>query len=218
MIVRTTSCAQINLGGNFMDEMQAIFYDPTLQVQNYSSDIVNNMTSLNILDLMDVKCWCKLLANTIVAYVSTIDIARGAGLIRLVKSGHPTSWMPNSPEYEVVRWKTFEQYYGEAIQDMIEDHDPMIRFLMPFNREWILLEPALGVVNRCNNATAKKFRSRAMRYIAGYIKNLNYQYHFNMLKAMKRENEELREKLESSNTERLLLMSIISEDPDRYRR
>ena len=206
-----------------MDEMQSTFYDPTFQVQNYSSDIVNNMTSLNILDLMDVKCWCKLLANTIVAYVSTIDIARGAGLIysrkdyrRIAPQLVEGQYMP--VEYEEIRWKTFEQYYGEAVNDMIEDHDPMLRFLMPFNREWILLEPALGIVNRCNNATAKKFRSRAMRYIAGYIKNLNYQYHFNMLKAMKMENEELREKLESANTERLLLMSIISEDPDRYRR
>lgn len=199
--------------------MNDLFTDPTFQTTNYSADIVNNMNSLNILDLMNVRCWCKLLANNIVAYVSTIDIARGAGLVFLDKHEHiSATGCRNLYETETIRWKTFEQYYGEAIADMIEDNDPMLRFLMPFNREWILLEPALGVVNRCNNATAKKFRSRAMRYIAGYIKNLNYQYHFNIIQAMKRENEELREKLESSNTERLLLMSIISEDPDRYRR
>ena len=67
-----------------MDDVpnRLLFNDPNYIVPNYSQVIVDNMKTLNILDLMNVKCWCKVLNNTIVAYVSTLDIARRAGLIR----------------------------------------------------------------------------------------------------------------------------------------
>lgn len=210
-----------------MDEMQAIFNDPRLCIHNYTDDVVNSIKDLNILDLMNVKCWCKLLNNTIVAYVSTLDIARGAGLTR-IKTDYRRSIGKDdlAPplvggqflQFEEIRWDRLEQYYFEAVEEMRLNNDPMFRFLMPFNREWMLLEAALGIVNKCNSITAKKFRNRVMSYIAEYIKNVNYQYYSDIINAMKKENRELREKLESSNTERLLLMSIISEDPDRYRK
>lgn len=204
-----------------MDDVpnRLLFNDPNYIVPNYSQMIVDNMKTLNILDLMNVKCWCKLLNNTIVAYVSTLDIARGAGLTKKSVSGHhydngrPTSWTPIM--YEVVRWKTLEQYYFEVVEEMKLNNDPMIRFLMPFNREWLLLEAALGIVNKCNNTTAKKFRNQAMRYIAEYIKNINYKFQSDMIYCLQQQIQEYQSKLESAETERALLLSIIHElDPD----
>jgi len=205
-----------------MDDVpnRLLFNDPNYIVPNYSQVIVDNMKTLNILDLMNVKCWCKLLNNTIVAYVSTLDIARGAGLVYYRKDYRRTApqlvegqSMPL--EYEEIRWKTLEQYYFEVVEEMRLNNDPMIRFLMPFNREWLLLEAALGIVNKCNSTTAKKFRNQAMRYIADYVKNINYKFQADIIYCQQQQIKEYQAKLESAETERALLLSIIHElDPD----
>lgn len=205
-----------------MDDVpnRLLFNDPNYIVPNYSQVIVDNMKTLNILDLMNVKCWCKLLNNTIVAYVSTLDIARGAGLIktevdyrRVIAS--PPEGGQQYLEYNRIRWDRLEQYYFEVVEEMKLNNDPMIRFLMPFNREWLLLEAALGIMNKCNSTTAKKFRNQAMRYIAEYVKNINYKFQADIIYCQQQQIKEYQAKLESAETERALLLSIIHElDPD----
>lgn len=207
-----------------MDDVpnRLLFNDPNYIVPNYSQVVVDNMKTLNILDLMNVKCWCKLLNNTIVAYVSTLDIARGAGLTR-TKTDYRRSINTSAPplvggqflQFEEIRWDRLEQYYFEVVEEMRLNNDPMIRFLMPFNREWLLLEAALGIVNKCNSTTAKKFRNQAMRYIADYVKNINYKFQADIIYCLQQQIKEYQSKLESAETERALLLSIIHElDPD----
>ena len=205
-----------------MDDVpnRLLFNDPNYIVPNYSQVIVDNMKTLNILDLMNVRCWCKLLNNTIVAYVSTLDIARGAGLIKTEVDyrrvlASPLEGGQQYLEYNRIRWDRLEQYYFEVVEEMRLNNDPMIRFLMPFNREWLLLEAALGIVNKCNSTTAKKFRNQAMRYIADYVKNINYKFQTDIIYCQQQQIKEYKEKLESAETERALLLSIIHElDPD----
>ena len=125
-----------------------------------NENVINNINKINILDVLKVDGYCIFIENSLLTYVYAKDIAIGAGLVETKHDRVDTS--VDKP-HEFIIWNRFVKYFNESIEELQMVNPDILRFIQPLDiNSYILLEVALGILNRCNNITAKKFRANLM--------------------------------------------------------
>lgn len=125
-----------------------------------NENVINNINKINILDVLKVDGYCIFIENSLLTYVYAKDIAIGAGLNKEEEKFSTTS---GRKSYDNIRWNRFIQYFNETVEELQMVNPDILRFIQPLDiNSYILLEVALGILNRCNNTIAKKFRATLM--------------------------------------------------------
>lgn len=153
--------------------------NPVLQaapVSRVDEDIWKRVNNINILGVLQVNGYCIMIEGRLLTYIFARDIAIGGGLTNTTRgryateSGCTTSCTTDNRSYEVIRWNTFTEYFNDAVEEISLVNPDLLQFIQPLDtNSYILLEVALGILNRCNNKIAKQFRGKLLYIAVPYI-------------------------------------------------
>lgn len=133
-----------------------------------SQDILSQINSIDILGVINVDGYCQIVERKLCTFVLARDIAIGGGLCRTEERSSHTGVR----NYTSILWNRFTEYFNNTVAEIVAINRDLAQFIQPLNTDgYILLEVALGILNRCNNATAKKFRAELLFNIVPKIQN-----------------------------------------------
>lgn len=146
-------------------------------------------------------------------FVLARDIAIGGGLCRYEEKSSHTGVR----NYESILWSRFTEYFNETVAEIIAINRDLAQFIQPLDQNgYILLEVALGILNRCNNATAKKFRAELLFNIVPKIQNdtiAKFMESLNQLgSSIDQQNKEIEYYKHWTNTNELFRSTEIAKD------
>lgn len=147
-----------------------------IQVNN---EIIEGINRINLLGVLNVRGYCIIIEGRLITYVMAADVAVGAGLNRI--NTKTTRQLVGAQEstysYESIRWDTVEEYFNQAVEEIKEYNktynngdNSILDFIQPFDRNsFILLEVAMGILNKVNSQKGKEFRGALMMYVVPMI-------------------------------------------------
>lgn len=178
-----------------------------------SQDILSQINSIDILGVINVDGYCQIIERKLCTFVLARDIAIGGGLCRYEEKSSHTGVR----NYESILWSRFTEYFNETVAEIIAINRDLAQFIQPLDQNgYILLEVALGILNRCNNATAKKFRAELLFNIVPKIQNdtiAKFMENLNQLgSSIDQQNKEIEYYKHWTNTNELFRSTEIAKD------
>ena len=172
-----------------------------VQVNN---EIIEGINRINLLGVLNVRGYCFIIEGKLLTYVMAADIAVGAGLVdERVK----VSATGGGNFYENIRWNRMEEYFNQAVEELKAYNEAynngdnsILNFIQPFDRNsFILLEVAMGILNKVNSQKGKEFRGALMMYVVPMIQQQAIMEYQIQIKEMQNEIEDLQDRVDYQN-------------------
>lgn len=176
-----------------------------IQVNN---EIIEGINRINLLGVLNVRGYCIIIEGRLITYVMAADVAVGAGLVEIKHNRVATNVDTGVDNpYQTIIWNRVEDYFNQAVKEIEEYNktynngdNSILDFIQPFDRNsFILLEVAMGILNKVNSQKGKEFRGALMMYVVPMIQQQAIMEYQMQIQEMQNEIEDLQDRVDYQN-------------------
>ena len=173
-----------------------------------SNDIIEGINRINLLGVLNVRGYCVIIEGKLLTYVMAADIAVGAGLTKIDNSRTTIDVRTSAHiPYEAIQWNRVEEYFNQAIEELKAYNEAynngdnsILNFIQPFDRNsFILLEVAMGILNKVNSQKGKEFRGALMMYVVPMIQQQAIMEYQSQIQQMQEKMDEMENIIDYQN-------------------